>query len=82
MSITSKGFALYGCICIHTFKKIHFLGNGVGAALLLHVPRYEKSYLWGVILLLLYRCIVNTEDLGQLAKVLPTTELLFFSEFT
>ena len=46
--------------------KIHTFGNGDGVALLL--PRYEKSYLWGVILLLLYWCVVKYRRLGSVSK--------------
>ena len=48
--------------------KIHCFRNGGGAALHVLLPRYEKSHLWGVILLLLYSCIVKYRRLVPVCK--------------
>ena len=59
VSITRKGFALYGCVF-----KIHLLENEGGRQ---HLPRNEKSHLWGVVLLLLYWRIVKYRILGSVS---------------
>ena len=70
---TSKGFALYGCLCTHTFKYKFFWGEwGWGG---ITFTQLWKNHIYGG----LYYCcctgvLWNTEDLGQLAKVLSTTE--------